>query len=83
MLIDPQAQFTCGRDYFVGGCDGTDYLYQFHDRGGVEEVQANDILRPRGGRCHFNHRQARSCRSKDRTRLADFVKILKECQFHG
>src|SRR5699024_3424550 len=65
-------------DCLLTGGDGGDHLGQFHDRGRVEEVQPDDLVRPPSERCDLGHRQRGRVGGQNRARGADPVQITKD-----
>ena len=57
---------------------GAHDLDEAHDGGGIEEVESDDVLWPRGHRRELDHGQAGGGRREDGTGLADLVEVLEE-----
>ena len=73
------AQRADGLGDVVGGGDRGDDLDQLHDRRRVEEVHADDVLRPlRSPVAQRDDRQRRRGGGQDRAGLADLVEVLEQ-----
>ena len=69
-------ELHAGLERLVGGGHAADDLHELHHLGGVEVVQAEEALRPRGGRGLVDHRQRRGVGGEDGAVLDDGVDLL-------
>ena len=82
VLAETSAHVDRRRDDVVGRRDRGDDLDQLHDRRGIEEVHAHDVLRALGRRSEVDDGQARRRGRQDRAGLADLVEGLEQHRLH-